>query len=61
MLASLPGGLGVGIIVGGSLRSIVINEALVASRTAAGFGMAYAALTAVVAGMMVLTLRLRRG
>lgn len=35
LAASLPVGLGVGIVVGGSLRSIAIDEALVTSRTAA--------------------------
>ncbi len=35
LAASLPVGLGVGIVVGGSLRSIAIDEAPVASRTAA--------------------------
>lgn len=92
VVASLPVGLGVGIVVGGSLRSIAIDEAPAASRTAAqgvinmgtaigtltaaaavsaladfsgggaaGFGKAYAVVAAVMAGMMVLTLRLRRG
>lgn len=53
VLASLPVGLGVGIVVGGSLRSIAIDEAPAASRTAAqgviNMGTAIGTLTAAAA------------
>ena len=53
LAASVPVGLGVGIVVGGSLRSIAIDEAPAASRTAAqgviNIGTAIGTLTAAAA------------
>ena len=91
LLASMPVGLGIGIVVGGALRSIAIDEAPVAVRASAqglinictaigtlvaaasisamadlagggtqGFGLAYAMVAALMLGMLLLTLGLRK-
>ncbi|RFO96800.1 MFS transporter [Rhodoferax lacus] len=91
LVASMPVGLGIGIVVGGALRSIAIDEAPLAVRAAAqglinictaigtlvaaasisaiadlsgggteGFGLAYELVAALMVGMLLITLGLRK-